>query len=56
VTDAMQAAGMPDASSRLRIARVVVVEHRARIADGNGIAGSTLTMDEAVEAPFAGLG
>ncbi len=48
VTDAMQAAGMPDGSYRLGDATVDVLDGRAVIAGGGSIAGSTLTMDAAV--------
>jgi len=48
VTDAMQAAGMPDGSYRLGDAEVDVVDGRATIPGHGSIAGSTLTMDAAV--------
>jgi N-acetylglucosamine-6-phosphate deacetylase len=48
VTDAMQAAGMPDGSYRLGGAAVEVRDGRAVITGGGSIAGSTLTMDAAV--------
>jgi N-acetylglucosamine-6-phosphate deacetylase len=48
VTDAMQAAGMPNGEYRLGTKRVTVLGDRAMLADGDSIAGSTLTMDEAV--------
>ena len=48
VTDAMQAAGMPDGEYRLGRATVTVASGRAEIAGGGSIAGSTLTMDGAV--------
>ena len=48
VTDAMQAAGMPDGDYRLGGATVTVSCGRAEIAGGGSIAGSTLTMDAAV--------
>ena len=48
VTDAMQAAGMPDGEYRLGGALVTVSSGRAEIAGGGSIAGSTLTMDAAV--------
>jgi N-acetylglucosamine-6-phosphate deacetylase len=48
VTDAMQAAGMPDGEYRLGAAMVTVSSGRAEIAGGGSIAGSTLTMDAAV--------
>lgn len=56
VTDAMQAAGMPDGEYRLGGARVTVSEGRAIIAGGGSIAGSTLTMDSAVANAVAFLG
>jgi N-acetylglucosamine-6-phosphate deacetylase len=48
VTDAIQAAGMPDGEYRLGDAAVTVSSGRAEIAGGGSIAGSTLTMDAAV--------
>ena len=48
VTDAMQAAGMPDGEYRLGSATVTVSSGRADLAGGGSIAGSTLTMDAAV--------
>jgi N-acetylglucosamine-6-phosphate deacetylase len=48
VTDAMQAAGMPDGEYRLGGATVTVSSGRAEIRGGGSIAGSTLTMDRAV--------
>ncbi len=48
VTDAMQAAGMPDGSYWLAGAEVIVTAGRANVAGGGAIAGSTLTMDAAV--------
>ncbi len=48
VTDAMQAAGMPNGEYRLGGATVIVSAGRAEIAGGGSIAGSTLTMDAAV--------
>lgn len=48
VTDAMQAAGMPDGEYLLGTSRVLVTRGRATLADGDSIAGSTLTMDVAV--------
>jgi len=56
VTDAMQAAGMPDGVYRLGGARVTVSSGRAEIAGGGSIAGSTLTMDGAVANAVAFLG
>ncbi|MBV9049543.1 MAG: N-acetylglucosamine-6-phosphate deacetylase, partial [Solirubrobacterales bacterium] len=48
VTDAMEAAGMPDGTYRLGGAAVEVQDGAVRIAGGGSIAGSTLTMDVAV--------
>ncbi len=48
VTDAMEAAGMPDGRYRLGGAAVEVQDGAVRIAGGGSIAGSTLTMDVAV--------
>jgi N-acetylglucosamine-6-phosphate deacetylase len=48
VTDAMQAAGMPDGSYRLGSASVEVRSGRTRSGTGEVIAGSTLTMDVAL--------
>ena len=48
VTDAMQAAGMPDGEYLLGAAQVEVRDGRATIAGGGSIAGSTLTMEDAV--------
>jgi N-acetylglucosamine-6-phosphate deacetylase len=47
VTDAMEAAGMPDGQYRLGGMPVVVSAGRAVLAEGDSIAGSTLTMDVA---------
>jgi len=56
VTDAMMAAGMPNGEYRLGTARVTVVDGQAWLADGDSIAGSTLTMDEAVRGAVSWLG
>ncbi len=56
VTDAMQAAGMPDGSYRLGAARVAVRAGKARLEDGDALAGSTLTMDVAVQNAVRFLG
>ena len=48
VTDAMEAAGMPDGTYRLGGAAVEVQDGAVRITGGGSIAGSTLTMDVAV--------
>lgn len=47
ITDAMEAAGMPDGEYALGANRVFVKNGEARLAQGN-LAGSTLTMDRAV--------
>jgi N-acetylglucosamine-6-phosphate deacetylase len=70
VTDAMQAAGMPDGEYRLGGERVQVADGRAVVADGAGqgdegrgqaseggaLAASTLTMDRALAGSVAMLG
>jgi N-acetylglucosamine-6-phosphate deacetylase len=57
VTDAIAAAGMPDGPGyRLGSADVEVVDGCARVAGGNALAGSTLTMDAAVAAAVRFLG
>lgn len=56
VTDAMQAAGMPEGEYRLGSAQVRVAGGRATLADGDSLAGSTLTMDEAVRGAVRMLG
>ncbi len=56
VTDAMQAAGMPDGEYRLGGAQVEVAGGRATIAGGGSIAGSTLTMEDAVRNAVRFLG
>jgi N-acetylglucosamine-6-phosphate deacetylase len=56
VTDAMQAAGMPDGTYQLGAASIDVREGRALIAGEASIAGSTLTMDVAVRNAVAWLG
>ena len=48
VTDAMDAAGMPDGAYELGGQEVVVAERVARLARNGSIAGSTLTMDLAL--------
>lgn len=48
VTDAMPAAGAPDGSYRLGGLDVVVADGEARLRDSGAIAGSTLTLAEAV--------
>ncbi|MDO5618146.1 N-acetylglucosamine-6-phosphate deacetylase [Kocuria sp.] len=49
ITDAMSAAGKPDGSYRLGPLDVDVVDGVARIRDTGAIAGSTLTLDQAVQ-------
>jgi N-acetylglucosamine-6-phosphate deacetylase len=56
VTDAMQAAGMPDGIYRVGTASVEVRDGRALIAESGSIAGSTLTMDAAVRNAVRWLG
>jgi N-acetylglucosamine-6-phosphate deacetylase len=56
VTDAMQAAGMPDGAYLLGTAPVEVVDGRATLPDGGSIAGSTLTMEDAVRNAVRFLG
>ena len=57
VTDAMEAAGMPDGVYELSGRRVTVAHGAARLDDGT-LAGATVTMDEAVRraAGFLGVG
>ena len=56
VTDAMAAAGMADGEYRLGDARVVVSDGRAVLAEGDSLAGSTLTMDVAFANVVSSLG
>jgi N-acetylglucosamine-6-phosphate deacetylase len=49
VTDAMSAAGMPDGEYKLGGRPVSVAGGRAVLANGGSIAGSTLTMERAVQ-------
>jgi N-acetylglucosamine-6-phosphate deacetylase len=56
VTDAMEAAGLPDGTYRLGAAPVTVSGGRAVIAGTDTIAGSTLTMDAAVRGAVRFLG
>ena len=56
VTDAMAAAGMPDGEYRLCGRPVTVTGGRAVLADGESIAGSTLTMEAAVQNAVRFLG
>jgi N-acetylglucosamine-6-phosphate deacetylase len=49
VTDAMAAAGMPDGEYRLGARRLTVTGGRAVLTGGQSIAGSTLTMEAAVQ-------
>lgn len=53
VTDAMAAAGSTDGRYDLGSLEVVVVDSVARLADGDSIAGSTLTQDEALRRAVA---
>jgi N-acetylglucosamine-6-phosphate deacetylase len=56
VTDAIEAAGMPDGEYRLGRSAVTVAGGRAMLSDGSAIAGSTLTMDAAVRNVVRWLG
>ncbi|HEX6445384.1 MAG TPA: N-acetylglucosamine-6-phosphate deacetylase [Streptosporangiales bacterium] len=56
VTDAMGAAGVTDGVYQLGSMRVRVVDGVARLADGDTIAGSTLTMDVAVRRAVRDVG
>ncbi|MQA61446.1 MAG: N-acetylglucosamine-6-phosphate deacetylase [Actinophytocola sp.] len=56
VTDAMAAAGAGDGEYELGGQRVLVADGVARLAGGSSIAGSTLTMDEAVRRTVAEAG
>lgn len=56
VTDAMSAAGMPNGEYHLGGRRVAVADGRAVLANGESIAGSTLTMEEAVQNAVRFLG
>lgn len=56
VTDAISAAGMPDGEYPLGGRPVSVAGGRAVLADGESIAGSTLTMEEAVQNAVRFLG
>lgn len=58
VTDAIEAAGMPDGEYRLGELVVTVLNGQARIAGGGSLAGSTMTMDAAVRnaVKFLGVG
>jgi N-acetylglucosamine-6-phosphate deacetylase len=56
ITDAMAAAGMPDGPYELGPMRVNVHHGVARVADGESIAGSTLTMDRALQRAVQVLG
>jgi len=56
VTDATAAAGMPDGQYRLGGRPVTVTGGRAVLADGESIAGSTLTMEAAVQNAVRFLG
>ncbi|GGJ94694.1 N-acetylglucosamine-6-phosphate deacetylase [Pilimelia anulata] len=56
VTDAIDAAGAGDGAYRLGGRDVVVRDGRVRLADGGALAGSTLTMDEAVRRAVTDVG
>jgi len=56
VTDAIAAAGMPDGTYRLGTTEVRVSNGCARLAAGEALAGSTLTMDAAVRNAVRELG
>jgi N-acetylglucosamine-6-phosphate deacetylase len=56
VTDAIEAAGMPDGQYRLGGGWAVVRAGRAETPDGGSLAGSTLTMDAAVRNAVRFLG
>lgn len=56
VTDAIQAAGMPAGEYRLGSARVRVADGRATLVEGDSLAGSTLTMDQALRGTVRMLG
>ena len=56
VTDAIAAAGMPDGEYRLGAGRVVATNGRVTLAGGGGLAGSTLTMADAVRNAVRMLG
>ncbi len=56
VTDAMSAAGMPDGDYQLGGRQVTVIGGRAVLAGGGSIAGSTLTMEAAVQNAVRFLG
>lgn len=53
-TDAIQAAGMPEGEYRLGSVRVA--DGRATLVDGDSLAGSTLTMDQALRGAVRTLG
>lgn len=55
ITDAMAAAGSPDGEYLLGTLRVVVRDRVARLADGDSIAGSTLTLDAALRHAVASV-
>jgi len=56
ITDAMAAAGMPDGDYALGTLAVRVEDGVARLADGDSIAGSTLTLDVALRRAVQVLG
>ena len=56
ITDAMAGAGMPDGTYPLGRAAIAVARGRATRVQGDTLAGSTLTMDEAMRQAVAALG
>jgi len=56
ITDAMAAAGSPDGEYMLGTLRVLVRDRVARLADGDSIAGSTLTLDAALRQAVKSVG
>ncbi|AKU19198.1 hypothetical protein VV02_22180 [Luteipulveratus mongoliensis] len=53
ITDAIAAAGLPDGEHRLGGLAVTVKDGAARLTEGGSLAGSTLTMDDAVRRAVA---
>ena len=56
VTDSIMAAGQPDGNYKLGVNDVVVADGDAKLRDGGGRAGSTLTMDRALKNVLAFTG
>jgi N-acetylglucosamine-6-phosphate deacetylase len=56
ITDAMAATGAPDGEYTVGLQRVVVRDRQAWLADGSSIAGSTLTLDEALRRAVTTVG